>query len=1319
MSVSLLFMTRERVTKPVIPLQRTPDAAPKTRVSSSPALLARLPVTLTAKPITPVQLELQRQQQFEVQRQVDLEGQRAAIQLAHDDRFTQARASQTAWHARGTKTLGVQRAIAEHARSARAARDTRAAFIAQRQPALLETLVAQRLENEVRPALPTVQRQADLTLSHVADHFGSKAAVQLARDPERLSSYAGFKNAGAGLVKNFRTPGSKHTIPELAKAIQRFRDPMQRAAVESAAYAAFGSHPTYPKQLQRALEERDAKLEVQRESWKSELESVAQRQALEEASGEGAAQMIEAARGNGQPLPVGVRAMLEAKWNTDLSKVMVHTDSRSSQISKKLNAKALTTGQDIFFGASTFNPTSLEGLQLIAHEAWHTVQQANGLVQAGVDKSQRLEVEAQGKGAELSSADLSSVSSATPRANHTVKSAAPRALLSAKAVQRNPQRSGATSPKKTASKGIPINRRGGVINEENGGGVNFRAKPDGNAPSRRLPVGTLFQVHQELDGGWYKVTVLGGGENGFVPKHLITLAPDKDAVLHQINAGQPAIKIAEQYYSGAVQRNGDLRFYVNILHHVNPDSIPNPSGDNWREAKTLKHYWIWVPSVAFAQTLRGQVKTGSITGGAYDAVRDSAEGMVKATIGQLPGGKQVLETIHNIGASASKVLNNPGAFVHNLGAAVNQGFTAFTAKLPQHLEASVVKLFTGTMGGIELPKTWDATGVLHVGLQMVGYSPQQLEQRLITAVPGGMAAINAAGEAKTAFAGIQKNGFAATAKQYYEGADLQATIIGGAKQYVINTVIKEGIKMLAGMFIPGAGIIQAAIKLYETIKFIWDKIKDLSATFEAITGSLADIAAGKIGSAAAKVTTSLIGILGLGVGFLARVAHLDGIAAWVKKQFDQIKKPIEGVIARVIAWFKGLVKGKGVRKPTTTPTSGAAPTTTKISDEPITDQIPVTGDKELHHVWAVIKNGQPMMLMASTPKEIIEHLKEFKEDARVKFVNNVLSEADFDAVSGCINRSGKDVSTGIALLKAELKAKPRSRNVTSTRARNLPGGKVTADPELNRIAVNTLTSVKRRMEVAFPILNGAGISVDNLKHAVSLAGGIVSFMKKIAAGETLSGISRVKLGELWNLRTNGKLEHRKELKDLFRSAASGKHEWIPTDLMLEVIDRDMAARNIGEVPRWIDLQHKFRIPSAQVVFGPNKAKTETFNGSDYAVFQGHVGSLYVEEQVSNRITGRTSTKFTEQTTHQMDFHNDLRDNFKSNSVIATVLSEIKNTVNTWLWDGKQMPGNPIHPKMRWKKDGNYLDVSKSPSLATFKTDCAAIRQRIMNTILPI
>jgi hypothetical protein len=956
----LAHMTRERVNKPDLTVQRQPETtrASTQRASSRTVTpTASLTRNLEAKPLHPQHLERQRQQALEVQRQANLE---RAAQAAHLERHGEARASQQTWQAAANKTLDVQRSVKEHAQQARVAQDTRASFVNQRQTALLEGLVTGRLEETVRPVLPEVRRPADLTLGHVADHMGDKARGQIRGDPNALSNYAGFKNAGATLVNHFRKPGSSHTMQDLAGAIGRFTDVGQRGAVESAAFAAFGNHPSFSAQLQRALDDQDSKLEVQREAWQRELEPVAQRQALEESQGEGAAARIEAARGGGQPLPEGVRKLLEAKWNTDLSRVRVHVDGEADALSKKFNARAFTTGNHVFFRSGTWNPTSLEGLQLIAHETWHTVQQAQGLVQGGIDRDAGLETEARGKGNALSSQDLTVASSNAVPGRRGLKGAvqtiAARASsgfapLTSRGIQRDPQPT-PNPQEKPVPKGIPVNRRGGVINEKDGGGVNLRAKPDSSgAAIRRVPAGTLFDVLEEVqveEHAWYKVNVVGnGGGSGFVRSDYIKLAPDRAATLHRISGGESAIGIAERYYSSAVQRGEDLRFYVNVLHHVNPTSMPNPSGDNWREAKALKDFWIWVPSVTFAQTLRGKVKTGSITGGAYDAVKDSAEAMVKATIEQLPGGKQVLETISSIGANAAKVFNNPGAFVSNLGNAVNQGFNQFTANLPQHLEASVMKLFTGTMGNIELPKTMDATGVLHIGLQVaLGGTPQQIEAKLIGQIPGGMATINAASEAKTAFSSLQKDGFAPTVRKYYEGADLQSTIVSGVKQYVIGTVVKQGLTMLASLFVPGAGIIQAAIKLYETIKFIWDKMKDIAETVRAITSSFAEIAAGNIGAAAGKVKDSLVGMLGLAVTFLARVAKLDGIGAWVQKKLAPIKNAITNAWNKFVTWFKALVSRGGSRA---NPASG-----TKGTKDPEHDQKVAKGLAQIESEEATI-----------------------------------------------------------------------------------------------------------------------------------------------------------------------------------------------------------------------------------------------------------------------------------------------------------------------------------------------------------------------------
>jgi hypothetical protein len=65
----------------------------------------------------------------------------------------------------------------------------------------------------------------------------------------------------------------------------------------------------------------------------------------------------------------------------DFSGVKVHTDSQSDQLNKSIQAKAFTTGQDVFFRQGAYNPSSKSGQELIAHELTHVIQQNGGAVQ--------------------------------------------------------------------------------------------------------------------------------------------------------------------------------------------------------------------------------------------------------------------------------------------------------------------------------------------------------------------------------------------------------------------------------------------------------------------------------------------------------------------------------------------------------------------------------------------------------------------------------------------------------------------------------------------------------------------------------------------------------------------------------------------------------------------------------------------------------------------------------------------------------------------------------------------------------------------------
>jgi hypothetical protein len=82
---------------------------------------------------------------------------------------------------------------------------------------------------------------------------------------------------------------------------------------------------------------------------------------------------IQQARGSGQVLDSGVRAQMEPSFGADFSGVQVHAEA--DRLNRILNARAFTTGQDIFSQQGTYNPGSLASQELLAHELTHVVQQ--------------------------------------------------------------------------------------------------------------------------------------------------------------------------------------------------------------------------------------------------------------------------------------------------------------------------------------------------------------------------------------------------------------------------------------------------------------------------------------------------------------------------------------------------------------------------------------------------------------------------------------------------------------------------------------------------------------------------------------------------------------------------------------------------------------------------------------------------------------------------------------------------------------------------------------------------------------------------------
>jgi hypothetical protein len=109
------------------------------------------------------------------------------------------------------------------------------------------------------------------------------------------------------------------------------------------------------------------------------------------------ADVERAASSSGAPLPGDLREKLGASLGADVSSVRVHTGAESAAAASAVGAKAYAVGQDIHFGEGQYNPSSQDGLFLIAHEVAHTVQQAGSTP----TPQHKLEVSTPGDAAEV------------------------------------------------------------------------------------------------------------------------------------------------------------------------------------------------------------------------------------------------------------------------------------------------------------------------------------------------------------------------------------------------------------------------------------------------------------------------------------------------------------------------------------------------------------------------------------------------------------------------------------------------------------------------------------------------------------------------------------------------------------------------------------------------------------------------------------------------------------------------------------------------------------------------------------------------------
>jgi hypothetical protein len=89
-------------------------------------------------------------------------------------------------------------------------------------------------------------------------------------------------------------------------------------------------------------------------------------------------ELLASLRGGGHPLDPATRSIMEAALGARLNDVRVHAGPEAQAAAAELGVRAFTAGENIYFAAGAYDPGSSIGLELLAHELAHFIQQRRG-----------------------------------------------------------------------------------------------------------------------------------------------------------------------------------------------------------------------------------------------------------------------------------------------------------------------------------------------------------------------------------------------------------------------------------------------------------------------------------------------------------------------------------------------------------------------------------------------------------------------------------------------------------------------------------------------------------------------------------------------------------------------------------------------------------------------------------------------------------------------------------------------------------------------------------------------------------------------------
>jgi hypothetical protein len=662
------------------------------------------------------------------------------------------------------------------------------------------------------------------------------------------------------------------------------------------------------------------------------------------------ASQIQSSHGSGSPLPPSVRKFMEPRMSADFANVKVHSDEKAGNMSRQLNARAFTVGNQIFFGKGRFQPDSHEGRELIAHELTHTIQQGAAKQSAGVKRSIDAPVSERTAPQvhrgwlpdpfEFIANKASSIPGFTmltvvigfnPITGSAVDRSAGNILRGA--IELIPGGSYITTA---------LNNHGIFDRVSNWALTQFNAiKNIGNNllnDIKQFIKGLGISDLGNLGGVWDRGKALVTGIINQVIAFAIGLKDGfvkliKDLILKPIGAfaqstsgykvlcsvmgrdpitGESAPQDPEALMGAFMTFIGQQETW-SLMQQTK--AIPRTFAWFKTNIAELKAFVMEIPGL-FLTALKSLdimdiiliplafAKLGKVFGSfagrfiswGAKAVWDLLEIIFDVV---KPG---VMGYVKRTGGALKGILKNPMPFVGNLVKAGMLGFKQFAANFGAHLKAGLIDWLTGSLPGVYIPSSFALKEIVKFALSVLGLTWANIRAKLVKATSETV--VKGLETAFDIVVKLVREGPAAAWEKIKEQlGNLKDMVIGGITDFVIDMVVKKAIPKIIAMFIPGAGFISAILSIYDTVMVFVQKLSKIAAVVGAFVDSIVQIAAGNIAGAGKKVEGILAGLLSLAISFLAGFAGLGKVADKVMGVIRKIRAPIDKALDFAINWI--------------------------------------------------------------------------------------------------------------------------------------------------------------------------------------------------------------------------------------------------------------------------------------------------------------------------------------------------------------------------------------------------------------------------------